>query len=390
MGAEQDPDAQHVRAETTDGLAPPLHVGRPHTRARDSFIKRAGDMFDRQWFTNDGPLVRELEARLAEHLGVRHCVAMCNGTLALEITIRALGLSGEVIVPSYTFVATAHALYWQGVTPVFADIDPVTHTLDADAVRQMITPRTTGIIGVHLWGRPADTKGLQAVADEHNLQLIYDAAHAFDCTHLGRPIGGFGRAEVFSFHATKFFSTFEGGAVTTDDDELAEAMRLMRNFGFSGYDNVIHPGTNGKLTEVCAAMGLSNLEHLSDLVQVNIRNHRAYVEGLAATPGVRVLSFDGDERHNHQYAVLELGEERAPQRDSLVATLHANNVLARKYFWPGVHRMEPYRRLFPHAGLMLPVTKNVAERVVVLPNGPTVSTQDIARVSSIISAHLCG
>jgi dTDP-4-amino-4,6-dideoxygalactose transaminase len=226
---------------------------------REAFLTRVGEIFDRGWFSNDGPVVREFEARLAEMAGVRHCVATCNGTIALEIAIRALGLEGEVIVPSYTFVATAHALHWQGVTPVFADIDPRTHTLDPEAVRRAITPRTTGIIGVHLWGQPAAVDELQAIADEHGLSLMFDAAHAFACTHQGRMIGGFGRAEVFSFHATKFFNSFEGGAVMTDDDEIAEKARLMRNFGFAGYDNVIHPGTNGKMIEVCAAMGLTNL-----------------------------------------------------------------------------------------------------------------------------------
>jgi dTDP-4-amino-4,6-dideoxygalactose transaminase len=191
---------------------------------------------------------------------------MCNGTIALEIAIRALGLTGEVIVPSYTFIATAHALHWQGITPVFADIDPDTHNLDPEAVRRMITPRTTGIIGVHLWGRAAPVEALQAISDEHGLQLMFDAAHAFGCSYRGQMIGNFGRAEVLSFHATKFFNTLEGGAVVTNDDELAEVMRLMRNFGFSGYDNVIHPGTNGKMVEICAAMGLTNFDELDDVV----------------------------------------------------------------------------------------------------------------------------
>src|SRR5262245_30020873 len=223
-------------------------------------MELAGEIFDRGWFTNDGPVLREFERRIQEYLGVRHCVAMCNGTVALEIAIRALGLEGEVIVPSYTFVATAHALHWQAITPVFADIDPDTHNLAPEAVRRTITPRTTGIIGVHLWGRPAPVQALQAIADEHGLQLMFDTAHGFDCTLNGKSLGNFGRCEVLSFHATKVFNTFEGGAVVTNDDALAETMQLMRNFGFRGYDNVIHPGTNGKMPEVNAAMGLVNLE----------------------------------------------------------------------------------------------------------------------------------
>ena len=171
---------------------------------------------------------------------------MCNGTVALEIAIRAAGLTGEVIIPAWTFIATAHALYWQGITPVFADIDPATHNLDPESVRSMITPRTTGIIGVHLWGRPAPIEKLQNIADEHGLKLLFDAAHAFGCSYKSKKIGSFGSCEVFSFHATKAFNTMEGGAIVTNDDKLAETTRLMRNFGFAGYDSVIHPGTNGK------------------------------------------------------------------------------------------------------------------------------------------------
>ena len=215
-------------------FAEPLHVGRPNVGNLETFMRLAGEMFDRGWFSNDGPLLKQFERRVADYLGVKHCVAMCNGTIALEIAIRALGLEGEVIVPSYTFIATAHALYWQGITPVFADIDPHSHNLDPDAVRKMITPRTTGIIGVHLWGRAAPVDELQQIADEFGLKLMFDAAHAFGCSYKGRTIGQFGECEVLSFHATKFFNTFEGGAVVTNNDKLAEAMRLMRNFGFSG------------------------------------------------------------------------------------------------------------------------------------------------------------
>ena len=166
-----------------------LHVGRPNIGSREAFLKYVDDIFERRWLSNNGPLVQEFERRVAELHGVKHCVAMCNGTVALEIAIRALGLEGEVIVPSYTFIATAHALNWQAITPVFADIDPATHNLDPAAVRRMITPRTTGIIGVHLWGRGAPVGELQAIADEHGLKLMFDAAHAFGCSYKGRMIG---------------------------------------------------------------------------------------------------------------------------------------------------------------------------------------------------------
>lgn len=370
-------------------FAEPLHVGRPNVGSRDAFLKYANEMFDRLWLTNNGPLVRDLESRICQRLGVKHCVAMANGTIALEIAIRALGLEGEVIVPSYTFVATAHALHWQGIQPVFADIDEATHNLDADAVRRMITPRTTGIIGVHLWGRPAPVEALQGVADEHGLQLLFDGAHAFGCTHQRRTLGGFGRAEVLSFHATKCFNTFEGGAVVTDDDALAETMRLMRNFGFVDFDKVIHPGTNGKMTEVCAAMGLANLECLDDIIATNKRNYLKYREAFEGIPGIGLIRYDEREQNNYHYVVAEVGDDCAVTRDEIVRALHAENILARKYFWPGCHQMKPYRLLYPHAGLVLQKTERVAARVIVLPSGTTLPDRAIRTIADVIRT-LCG
>jgi len=371
-----------------NGAAPafdqPLHVGRPNIGDREAFLNYAGEIFDRRWLSNNGPVVQEFERRVADYLGARHCISMCNGTVALEIAIRALGMESEVIVPSYTFIATAHALSWQGITPVFADIDPDTHNLDPQAVRRMITPRTTGIIGVHLWGRAAPVDALQQIADEHGLQLMFDAAHAFGCSHGGKMIGNFGRCEVLSFHATKFFNTFEGGAIITNDDELAEKMRLMRNFGFAGFDNVIHMGTNGKMIEVAAAMGLVNLDAIDSVIEANRRNHHAYRQGLAGLPGINLLAFDEAERNNYQYVVMEVGAECPVSRDRIIETLHAENILARKYFWPGCHNMKPYRELYPHAGLVLPNTQQVADRVVVLPTGTTMSREMVETVAAVI------
>lgn len=366
----------------------PLHVGRPNLGNREAFLEGVNRVLDNQWLTNNGPMVQEFERCLAEYLGVKHCVAMCNGTIALEIAIRALGLQGEVIVPSWTFVATAHSLYWQGITPVFADIDPSTHNLDPDAVRRMITPRTSGIIGVHLWGRAAPIDELQAIADEHGLKLMFDAAHAFGSTYKGQSIGRFGECEVFSFHATKAFNTMEGGAVTTNNDKLAETMRLMRNFGFAGYDNVIHPGTNGKMIEVCAVMGLANLTAVEGIFGRNLSNYETYRSGLAGVPGVTLLEYDTGERNNHHYVVIEVDGGCVASRDELIAALQAENVLARKYFWPGSHQMQPYRDLFPHAGMLLPHTLSVADRVIVLPTGTTVSNADIETVCAIIRTRI--
>ena len=362
-----------------------LHVGRPNIGDRGRLLERINDLLDRRWLTNDGPFVQELERRISEVLAVKHCIAMSNGTVAMEIAIRALGLTGEVIVPSFTFVATAHALQWQEITPVFCDVEPQTFNIDPNLVKELITPRTTGIIGVHLWGRPCDAEALTAVACSHNLKLLFDAAHAFGCSYKGRMIGNFGDAEVFSFHATKFLNTFEGGAVVTNDNELAEKMRLMKNFGFSGYDNVIYIGTNGKMSEVSAAMGLTNLESMDDFIAGNYRNYKQYQKELADVPGIDVLVYDETEKCNFQYIILEVDEAvTLVSRDQFVAILMAENVLARRYFYPGCHRMEPYRSYFPHAGLLLPETERLSTRVMSLPTGSTVKFEDISRICEII------
>jgi dTDP-4-amino-4,6-dideoxygalactose transaminase len=362
-----------------------LHVGRPNLCDRQRLLDRINDILDRRWLTNRGVYVQELERKIAEMIGVKHCIAMCNGTLALEIAIRAAGLAGEVIVPSFTFIATAHALQWQGITPVFCDIDPQTHNLDPRLVEQMITPRTTGIIGVHVWGRPCDVDALTRIAQRHNLKLLFDAAHAFSCSYKGQMIGGFGDAEVFSFHATKFFNTFEGGAVVTNDDDLATKMCLMKNFGFRGYDNVIHIGTNGKMSEVSAAMGLTSLESLDEFVAANYRNYKRYQSELTEVLGVHLVSYDESERCNYQYVVLEI-DERVTQvnRDQLVEILHAENILARRYFYPGCHQMEPYRSYFPHAGLLLPNTEHLVTRVTSLPTGTAIGENEISQICQIL------
>jgi dTDP-4-amino-4,6-dideoxygalactose transaminase len=366
-------------------FAEKLHVGRPNIGRRESLFARMNDLLDRRWLTNNGPFVQEFEQRVAEFVGVKHCVAMCNATIALEIAVRALGLTGEVIVPSFTFVATAHALQWQEITPVFCDVDPETHTLDPRQVERMITPRTSGVIAVHLWGRLCETEGLAEVCRRRNLRLLYDAAHAFGSSRGGRMAGGFGDAEVFSFHATKFFNTFEGGAVTTDDDDLAARMRLMKNFGFAGYDNVIYIGTNGKMSEVSAAMGLTSFESLEEFIAVNRRNYDLYRAGTADLPGVRMTIYDEHERNNYQYIVLEVDEDLAGiSRDELVSILWAENVIARRYFYPGCHRMEPYRSYYPHAGLLLPETEALCQRVLLLPTGTAVGEDEIEEICRII------
>ena len=362
-----------------------LHVGRPNIGNREQLLIRINDMLDRHWLSNNGPFVQELEQKLASYLGVKHCIAVCNATVALEIAAHALGLRGEVILPSFTFIASAHALQWLGITPVFCDIDPLTHNIDPLKVENLITPRTTGILGVHVWGRACHIQILSDIAKRHQLKLIFDAAHAFGCTYQGQMIGGFGDVEVFSFHATKFFNSFEGGALTTNNDQQAEKLRGMRNFGFAGLDNVIDIGTNGKMSEASAAMGLTSLESIDEFIETNHNNYWAYSNGLDGISGIQLIKYSEQEKNNYQYIVIELDEGVAGlSRDVLIKILHAENVRARRYFYPGCHQMEPYRSHSPTTKLDLSETENLTLKVLQLPSGTTVSEEDISRICKLI------
>ena len=361
----------------------PLHVGRPNIGNRQKFSTRVDDILDRKWLTNDGPYVIEFEKRLAEVTGVKHCIAMCNATIALEIAIRALEIKGEVIVPSFTFVATAHVLQWQDITPVFCDIDPQTHTIDPAKIDALITPQTTGILAVNLWGWHCDIAALEEIARRRGLKLLFDSAHALGCSYKDRMIGGFGDAEVFSFHATKFVNSLEGGAVVTNDDELARKIKLMRNFGFVAYDQVASIGTNGKMSEVSAAMGLTNLESIDDFIAINRRNHKKYAEELAGLKGVTVLSKRDQEKCNYQYFVLEIdADQTVVTRDELLKILYHENILARRYFYPGCHRMAPYNSR--PSSTSLPETERISERVLSLPTGTSISPADISTICGVI------
>lgn len=367
-------------------FAEALHVGRPNIGDRGRLLARIDEILDHKRLTNNGPYLQELEQRISDMLGVEHCIAVCNATVALEISAKAAGLGGEVIVPSFTFVATAHALRWQGITPVFCDIDPQTHNIDPTQVERLITPRTTGIVGVHLWGRPCDATALKQIARRHDLNLLFDAAHAFGCSHEGNMIGNYGDAEVFSFHATKFVNALEGGAIVTNDPALAEKARLMRNFGFAGYDTVLDVGTNGKMSEVSAAMGLTSLESLNDFVAINYRNYKRYELNLAKAPGVRLVPYPDTEKCNYQYIVLEMDETVSRiSRDQLLRILWAENVLARRYFYPGCHRMEPYRSSPDYRRVSLPNTDYLSDRVLSLPTGMDVGDGEIDKICDIVS-----
>lgn len=362
-----------------------LHVGRPNLPDTGRFLARAAEILDRRWLTNDGPVVRELEARVAEHAGTAHAVAVSNATLGLSLLGGVLDLRGDVIVPAWTFVATAHAFRWLGATPRFADVDPRTHTLDPVAVARSMSARTSAIVGVHLWGNAADHAALGAIGLPAGVPVLYDAAHAFGAAALdGRPIGTVGTAAVFSFHATKMIHAFEGGAIVTNDDDLAAQLRLARNFGFVGVDQVAALGINAKMSEIHAAMGLCMLEELPRLSAVNRVHWSRYERRLSALPGVRVVP---SARRTRPYVVLEIDPQVAPlTRDEVVEVLAYEGVRARRYFHPGVHRMQPYDDEQPHVGASLPVTERLAESVVALPTGTALSQADVDTICDRLEA----
>lgn len=381
---EETPTAQ-LRAPA---FAEPLHVGRPNMGDRTRFLARVGAALDRHWLTNNGPLAQEFEKRVADVAGTRFCVATCNGTSALQMMARACGIGpgDEVIVPSFTWVATAQAFEWIGAVPVFCDIDEESGTADAEHAARLVGPRTRGIVGVHIFGRPCDVSGLSELAERASVPLLFDAAHALGCTYRGRPIGGFGRAEMFSFHATKYVHAFEGGAVVTDHHDVALRARAMRQHGLDEDRRIAGPGTVARMHEISAAMGLTSLESIDRFTAANRRNQAAYRSGLAAVPGVRLREPEPGEKSNHQYVVVEVDAEAcAVSRDEMQEVLTSHNVLARKYFHPACHQVEPYR-FAPgrHAPLPLPRSEALAERVLALPTGTAVGEAEIELVCAII------
>lgn len=368
----------------------PLHVGSPNVGDRDRLLARLSDIVDRRWLTNDGVYVRQFEEQVADFLGVKHCIAVCNATVGLQLAIRALGLHGEVIVPAFTFPATVHALAWQGVRPVFCDVDPSTHNLDPACVERLIGSETTGIVGVHLWGNPCAVDLLTKIAERRRLKLLFDAAHAFACSFGEQWIGSFGNAEVFSFHATKLVSTGEGGAITTNDDSLADELRRSRNFGMEN-GSVTGLGINGKMSEFAAAMGITSLESQDDFIEHNRANRAAYRSALAGIPGLALCSTERRGRQNFQYIVVDVDAEvTGLTRDDIVAALHAENVLAKRYFHPGCHRVEPYRSMYGEEQMPLLHTERLCARLLQLPTGTAVSRKQISQIGELLKRITSG
>jgi dTDP-4-amino-4,6-dideoxygalactose transaminase len=354
-----------------------FHVGRPNMPDKKKVLDKISQVLDNQWLTNMGPLSLELEERIAEMLGVKHCICVCNATIGLELLQRALDLKGEVIIPSFTFIATAHSLRWQRIDPVFCDVRLEDHLIDPDQIEALITPRTSAIMAVPIWGQPCDYEVLQNIADKHGLKLIFDSAHAFGCKSSDRYLGGFGDAEVFSFHATKVFSTGEGGAITTNSDKLADKIRLMRNFGFQGKDSVIKIGTNAKMSEFAAAYGLVHLNDLDSIISHNRLIHQTYLQEFSKFDEISFLDYNFDGISNYQYVVAKVS---ANIRDSLVEYFHQEEILLRRYFYPGCHRMEPYKSSKKYDSLSLQFTEKISAESIIFPTGKQLTIEDVKKI----------
>lgn len=365
--------------------APPriLHVGRPNIGDAEAFLASARDILVSSWLTNNGVYVQRLEEELQQYLGVKHVVAVCNGTLGLQILLSAaIERVGEIIVPDFTFIATAQAVSAAGHRVVVADVDEGNHCLSPAAVERLIGPDTVGILGVHLWGNQCFVEEFREIADRHNIKLLFDAAHAFGSRFKGRAIGGFGDAEVFSFHATKVFNTFEGGAIVTNDDELAARCRKMRNFGFVGTDNVECLGTNAKMTEISAAMGLVNLRQVDQFIADNRRNYVLFKKYENRIPGLKVLEPGAGMESNHHYVVARVDEVAfGASRDQIVDALWSHGVRARRYFYPGVSKTPPYQWL---QNAPVPVSQDLCQTLIIFPTGPSVTEEDVERIASVL------
>ncbi|MFE0138709.1 DegT/DnrJ/EryC1/StrS family aminotransferase [Streptomyces sp. NPDC059037] len=366
-------------------FADDIRVGTPNVPAKERYLELVGEAIDRRWLSNLGPLVQEFEGLTAERTLRRHNTATGNATAALQVAAKACGVTGEVIMPSFTFAATALAMSWIGLTPVFCDIDPETGTLDPLSVAKAVTPRTGGILGVHLWGNLCDLTGLDGVARDAGVPLLYDSAQAFGCRPLAPAPQG--AAEVFSFHATKILNTFEGGLVATDDDEIHARVRSMHNFGFDDAMEVAGPGTNAKMSESSAAMGIASVECLDDTLSTYRSLYLRYRDGLAEVPGVTLIEAPAGQTHNHQYVVVRVDPGAAGlDRDRLFDILGAENIRTKKYFAPGCHRMPPYRDDAVHTPLDLPATEELAGRVLALPMGLSVAPDDVDLICDVIAA----
>ena len=336
------------------------------------------DIWNRKWLTNNGHYHQELEKALCEYLKVPYISLFTNGTLPLMCALQALRITGEVITTPYSFVATTHSLWWNGIKPVFVDIDPETCNIDPDKIEAAITPKTTAIMPVHVYGKPCDTKRIQEIADKYGLKVIYDAAHAFGVEVNGQSILNAGDISTLSFHATKVYNTVEGGALICHDEQTKKRIDYLKNFGFAGETTVIAPGINGKMDEVRSAYGLLNLMQVDTAIEARHQVAIKYREALHGMKGIRVMEDMQGVRHNYSYFPIFIDAEAyGMTRDELYFKMKENNVLGRRYFYPLISEFSTYRGLESARPENLPVAHKIANSVICLPMYHSLTSMDI-------------
>lgn len=367
----------------------PLPIGQLYFPSWERYEAAFRGVFERHYYTNQGPLTQQLEARLQHFLGVKHAICVSNATIGLMMLPDAMGLAGKVILPSFTFAASAQSLTWAGIKPIFCDVDPVTHQISVDQIGALIDKDVSAIMGVNLWGGACNPKALTEIAEARGIQLYFDSAHAFGCAVDGVPIGNFGRAEVFSFHATKILSAMEGGCVCTNDDDLAARLRNIRSSYGAGRPVDVVKTANGRMSEAQAAIALMSLEDFPANQKNNEILYRLYETQLKAIPGLHLVKPAGVSFSNFQYLVCRVDErEFGLPRDLLIEILKAENVVARRYFFPGVHRSIPYAQELPSYQDRLPNTDALCASIIQLPIGALVSAQAVERMCNILlKAH---
>ena len=363
----------------TSPLLPPL----------DEFQKLLADIWQRKWITNNGHYHQQLEQALAEYLGVPYISLFTNGTLPLITALQALRITGEVITTPYSFVATTHSIWWNGIKPVFVDVDPVTGNLDPDKIEAAITPRTTAIMPVHVYGTPCDTERIQAIADKYGLKVIYDAAHAFGVRVNGESILKAGDISTLSFHATKTYNTVEGGALVCHDAAMKQRIDYLKNFGFAGETEVVAPGINSKMDEVRSAYGLLSLRYVDAAIEARRKVAEQYRSALRGIPGLRIMEDIPGVTHNYSYFPVFVNEaEYGESRDSLYFRLKEKGILGRRYFYPLISTFSTYRGLESASPANLPVATRMADEVICLPLHHELSIEDIKHIISVVSTPI--
>lgn len=347
----------------------------------EEFNSLLKEIWEKKWITNNGSFHQRLEKELADYLGVPYLSLFTNGTLPLITALQALRITGEVITTPYSFVATTHSLWWNGIKPVFADIDPTTGNLDPHRIEAAITPKTTAIMPVHVYGNPCDTEAIQAIADKYGLKVIYDAAHAFGVKVGGKSILNAGDMSTLSFHATKTYNTIEGGALICHDEKTKKRIDYLKNFGFAGETEVIAPGINSKMDEIRSAYGLLNLRQVDRAIAERHKVSDIYRKELAGIPGISFFSERPDVTYNYSYfPIFVEAEKYGMTRDELYFKMRDHNVLGRRYFYPLISDFTTYRGLPSAAPSNLPVATRMADQVICLPMHHSLSSEDVKNV----------